>query len=103
MASKTDFKGYAEKFEKGGAILRDVTKEANCTSSVSGGRIVTQGCDDGTKGLYRQVWRKGEFKDRALYAIVGQCPKGHKVERYGFGELPPKDDLLSAITIKGVG
>jgi hypothetical protein len=91
---KTEFRGYADRFEKGGETLLDFTKEALCQSQIAGGQVVTEGCDDGTKGLYRQVWRKGDVKGRALYAIIGGCPKGHKVERYGYGEIPAKAPKL---------
>lgn len=98
---KDDHRGYAARFEKGGTVLRDVTREANCTSAFAGGQRVFEGCDDGTKGLYRQVWRKGDRKGVTLYAIVGECPKGHKVERYGYGEAPA-EETTPKLVLRGV-
>lgn len=88
---KDEFRGYAKRFEKGGETLRDVTSEHVCDE-----------CGDGTLGLYRRVWRKGDRPGVTLYAIVGQCPKGHKVERYGYGELP-KEPKQPKLVVRGVG
>jgi DNA-directed RNA polymerase subunit M/transcription elongation factor TFIIS len=75
MASKTDFKGYKQRFEKGGDLVKEQISEHACPD-----------CGDGTRGIYTQQWRSGGEGDRTLYHIEGQCPKGHTVDRYGFGE-----------------
>jgi hypothetical protein len=88
LMAKDDHKGYRERFEKAGKVLRDVITESVCPEC-------------GTKGLYRRVWRKGDRKGVTLYAMVGECPKGHKIERYGYGEAPV-ESVSKALIIPGV-
>lgn len=73
--AKDDFKGYAKRFSKAGDIVRETISEHACPE-----------CGDGTKGMYTQQWRTSDEPNRTVYHIFGQCPKGHKIERYGFGE-----------------
>jgi hypothetical protein len=73
--AKDEFKGYARRFDKAGDIVKELIGEHACPE-----------CGDGTRGLYTQQWRKGDVPKRTLYHIFGKCPKGHQLERYGYGE-----------------
>jgi hypothetical protein len=73
----TDFRGYRARFGKAGKVLKETTAEHRCPE-----------CDDGTRGLYTRVWTESDVKDRALFHIEGTCPRGHDVNRYGYGEVP---------------
>ena len=102
-------RGYRARFSSGGEILRDVTSEHRCDTQrvrmFDGSEVVTEpGCDDGTMGLYRRVWRragKGDRKDVVLYAFTGTCPKGHTRERYGYAN-PPEGPTSKDLILPGV-
>jgi hypothetical protein len=69
--AKDDFKGYAQRFKKAGDLKRETATMSACPEC-------------GERGLYIQQWRsdgKG-----TIYRIEGKCPRGHELERYGYGE-----------------
>ena len=72
--TKTDeFKGSRARFDKGGDIVKELISEHACPEGPE-------------RMLVTQQWRKGDEPDRTLYHIFGKCPKGHEIDRYGFGE-----------------
>ena len=69
--AKDDFRGYRAAFEKAGKTVREVTTFSACPEC-------------GIPMEVTRTWRNQ--KQGTAYRIQGLCPKGHKVERYGFGE-----------------
>ena len=70
-----EFKGYRAAFNKAGQTLKEVTSFSACPEC-------------GMPMEVKQSWRKGLEAGRTTYQIQGLCPKGHQIERYGFGEVP---------------
>lgn len=68
----TDFRGYQVRFEKAGKTTREVTTFSACPEC-------------GMPMEVTQTWRRGK-KNRNMYKAAGICPKGHQIERYGYGE-----------------
>ena len=71
--AKDDFKGYQHRFDKAGKVVREITTFSACPEC-------------GIPMEVKRTWRKEQGKDGTAYHIEGICPKGHKVERFGYGE-----------------
>lgn len=66
------YRGYDERFEKAGKTMREVTTFSACPEC-------------GIPMEVTRTWRRGK-KRQNVYRAQGICPKGHKLERYGYGE-----------------
>ncbi len=81
----TAFRGYRARM-KGQKVLRETTSEHRCPQCEAEGARYEDGSP--VTGLYTQVWVESDVKNRTLYSIEGSCPRGHDVQRYGYGEIP---------------